>query len=640
MPENNNANVGKERLLSIDIKDIDLAFIQEMFAAYYDKTEQRMKEANFNANDHVLLTPNEYKYIKDKEDTTLGRILFNRYVLERTGLIEQIGYYNNPITKKSLGALDRLISNLLMIDKIESDTYAAYIDSRDRLGFWCSSFMASHVTNNILEPIPEVEKRKDELFKQYAPQLNSEHAVEQIMATNAIEKELMDMVRKKMENDPGYDLYASGDGNFDNNYKTINVMRGAVFNNATQKYDVVESSLMNGIKKKDITPFSNSVLAGAYPSAVATAEAGYMSKIFLALLQSESIDPNPKSDCGTKVTIPITVTEKNKTYLVYRNISENGKVVKIDFTNIDSYVGKVIHLFSPQCCTHKKICAKCAGDLFHLFGVENIGLLTTDITDKLLNLKLKSKHDLSQSAGAIDMKLAFIRPTQNASVDKYGTLIAKTSMKLFIPKIFDESFNAFVIENTFVNTMGIIDVRFYDKTGKEIEKNIMSIPCMLSFNIYGEIQETADEYIIEYDPGAEVVSLNIQKTFTNCEYYINQIYLRSTKPLIPYNLMTEYMFRCIEMNSTDLTGSSIVYELLARAVCKDGNKPFAVKYGASANVDPMSYEKIKYRDAVQRSGILQGLLFEDISTALNVGLSQSLDGIDSTYTPLEKVIKA
>ena len=636
-----NANMCKQRLITMDLSEITLAYIQDTFAAYYDKASNSMKEANFDANAHVPLSQSEYKFVKEKGpiDTTLGRILFNRYVLEASGVIEHTGFYNVPITKKSLGQLDRMISNLLLIDRITADMNAAYIDARDRLGFWCSSFMCNQVSQGVLMPMADVEKRKKELFKERAKDLNSEHAVEQIMAANDIEKELMGMVRKHLENDPGYDLYASGDGNLDNNYKTINVMRGAVFNNATKKYDIVESSLMNGIKKQDITAFSNSVLAAAYPSAIATAEAGYTSKIFLALLQSETIDPNPNSDCGTKMTIPLTITDKNKQYVIYRNINDNGKVKQITLENLDSYVGKVVHLYSPQCCTHAKICAKCAGSLFYKFGVTNIGLLTSDVTDKLLNLKLKAKHDLSQSAGTIDAKHVFIKPSTNFSIDKYGSLIAKNAMKIFIPKIFDESFNAFVIENTVVDTMGIMNVKFYDKNGKEIESNIMSIPAMLSFHIYGEIQETLDEYILSYDAGAEVVSLNIQKTFTNAEYYINQIYLRSTRPLIPYNLLTEYMFRCIDMNGCDLKGASIVYELLARAVCKLGGKPFAFAYG-KGGVDPMSYEKIKYREAVQRSGILQGILFEDISTALNIGLSQSLDGIEPIYTPLEKVVRA
>ena len=182
------------------------------------------------------------------------------------------------------------------------------------------------------------------------------------MASNAVEKELMKVVRKNLANDYGYDMYASGDGNLDNNYKTINVMRGAVFNGLTGRFDISESSLMDGIQKKDIPSFANSVVAGAYPSAIGTADAGYMAKIILALLQSEHIDPNPDSDCGTTMTIPLTITNKNKQYVLYRYINTGGKKpTLITMDNVDTFVGKTINLYSPQCCKHESICGKCAG---------------------------------------------------------------------------------------------------------------------------------------------------------------------------------------------------------------------------------------------------------------------------------------
>ena len=635
-----NANMGKERILKAEINDITKSFIEGMFSAYHDRATGTFKEAPFNPTDKIKLTPSEYKWIKGESiDTTLGRLVMNRYMLERTGLIQFIGYWNNPLDKKSLGKLDSAVVNLVILDKIDIDTYGEYIDSRDRLGFWVTSYTSVSISAGLIRPMPDVEKRKAEILKERSADINSEDAVTQIIAVNDMEKELMGMVRKNLQNDPGYDMYASGDGNLDNNYKTINVMRGAVFNNITKRYDVVESSLMNGIKKKDIAAFSNSVLAGAYPSAIGTAEAGYMSKIIMTLLQSEHLDPDPNSDCGTTKTIPITITENNKRYMLYRNFNIAGKTVMTTIENIDKFVGQTVRMYSPMCCTHDAICGKCAGLVFHNLGVTNIGLLTSDITDKLLNLKLKSKHDLSQNAGIISANHIFLHANPYFSIEGAGTLVNKAEMKMFIPRMLDKM-SGFYLENTCVTTMGIFPVKFYDKNGKELMSTMMTIPGMLSFNIYNDIQETEDHFIVSYDPGSNICSLKIQKSPVNAEFFINQIYLHSSVPQLPYNLITEMMFRCLEINNVDLTGPSIAYELLARAVCRSGNKSFAKVYGKPGEVDPMSYTKFRYREAVQRSGILQGILFEDISQSLNVGLAQTLNGIDPTPTPLEKIIRA
>lgn len=632
------ASLAKEKLLTVNVNDITKTFIEDMFAAYHDKETNTFKQSNFVPTEVISLTKQEYQWVDGTIETTTGMLLFNRYILERIGIIEHIGYWNTPMDSDGLGTLTAEVNNLAILDKITIQQLGEYIDSRDRLGFWCASFLSVSITPSLIRPMDNVNKRKAELFKQYESDMKSDNPVIQTMTVNKIEKELMGLVRENLKHDSGYDLYRSGDGNLNNNYKTINVMRGSVFNNMTKKYDIVQNSLMNGITKYDIPAFANSVLAAAYPSAVGTAEAGYMAKIILALLQSEHIDPNPDSDCGTSVTIPLTITKKNKKYALYRYINDNGKKVLTDLHNINDYVGKTIQLYSPQCCERDAICGKCAGRVFHNLGVTNIGLLVTQVTQKMLNIKLKSKHDLSQNAGIIPQEYLFLDKNNLCNVEN-GIMINKVKVKFFIPRLLEE-LDGFVNEPTNVSCMGIFPVKFYDKDDNEISSTLMIVPAVLDFNIYNDIQEDPDNYIITYEPGSEICSLGIQKTITNVEYFINQIYLYSKSPQIPYNLMTEIMFRCLEINSIDLTGPAITYELLARRVCRSGDRPFSTVFGKSAGVDPMGYKKIRFRDAVQQAGVLQGVLFQDISKAMNVGLSQTLNGKQPTATPLETIIKA
>lgn len=631
-------SMAKSKLLSIPVKDITKSFVEDMFASYYDKETKQSKQSNFVPTEEITLTHQEYPFVKDKVDTTTGMLLFNRYVLERTNIIQHLGYWNTPLDSDGLNDVTVEINNLAIADKITIQQVGDYVDSRDRLGFWCAAFLSTSISPALIRPMENVEKRKKELFEKYKDDINSDNPVHQTMTVNKIEKELMGLVRDNLKNDYGYDMYRSGDGNLNNNYKTINVMRGSVFNNITKKYDVVESSLMNGVKKKDITAFSNSNVAAAYPSAVGTADAGYMAKIILALLQSEHLDPNPKSDCGTKSTIPLTITKKNKKYVLFRYINDNGKIVLTDLHNIDNYVGKTVRLYSPQCCKQDAICGKCAGMVFHNLGVTNAGLLVTQITQKVLNLKLKAKHDLSQNAGIIPSDYVFLDQNNYYTIDD-GILKNKLKMKMFIPRLLEE-LDGFVREPTMISCLGIFPVKFYDKDDKEVLSTMMIIPALLNFNIYNDIQEDVDNYIVSYEINSDVCPLGIQKNIANIEYFINQIYLYSKSPQLPYNLMTELMFRCLEINSIDLTGSSIAYEMLARRVCRSGDHSFAREYGTNPNVDQMSYTKLRFREAVQRAGVLQAILFQDINTGLNIGLSQTLNGKEPTKTPLETIIKS
>ena len=45
-------------------------------------------------------------------------------------------------------------------------------------------------------------------------------------------------------------------------------MRGAVRNLATDSYDIIEGSLMDGLNKKNMAAHSNTILEGAYPKTI------------------------------------------------------------------------------------------------------------------------------------------------------------------------------------------------------------------------------------------------------------------------------------------------------------------------------------------------------------------------------------
>lgn len=641
MPDNgtiSDAKMGLEKILSVDANKINMSFLQGMFAAYHDKESKQFKPANFKPSTPITLTPEIYAGVKEKTNTTLGMLCFNRYVLEAPGVIGASGYWNQVLDADGLSDFSRFITTLRKYDKIDAEQFGEVIDRRDRVGFWCSAFLGVSISSNLIMPNKDVEKRKRELFLEKRDRLTGNDPVDQIMASNEIEKELIDMMKKSMEGDHGYDIYKCGAGNFNNNYKTVNIMRGAVYNDVTHKYDVVESSLMNGITKKDIPAFGNSVLAAAYPSAVGTAEAGYMSKIILSLMQSEHIDPDPNSDCGTHSTIPFDVTKKNSKYVIDRYINDNGKKVLLTEENIKGYIGKRINLYSPQCCKNTAICGKCGGTVFHNLGVTNVGLLVSQITQRLLNYKLKSKHDLSQSAGVINIEDVFITENNFCTIEN-NELKTKYAMKMFIPRVLDE-ISGFVREATSLQCFGVFPVKFYDKNEKEIGSTMMTVPAMLDFHIYSDIEETSEHYIVSYDPNSLVCPMSIQKTFVNVEFFVNQIYLNSTSPQLPYNMMTNMFFKCQTINGADLTGSSIIYEIMARRVCRSGGDTFAKVYGANPNVDQMSYTKPSFRSCVQESGALQGLLFQDASGSIKTALAQTLDGIEPDPTPLEKIIKA
>jgi hypothetical protein len=53
----------------------------------------------------------------------------------------------------------------------------------------------------------------------------------------------------------------------------------------------------------------------------------------------------------------------------------------------------------------------------------------------------------------------------------------------------------------------------------------------------------------------------------------------------------------------------------------------------------MSYIKFAYREAVQKAGAIQAMLFEDISKGINVNLANTLNNVPTEDTPFDKIMR-
>lgn len=199
-----------------------------------------------------------------KLDTTVGRYLFYHILINGSGLKGVVPFMDEPITDKIYNKIESIISSALLNDKIDSDTMTEWIDLRDWLGFQLHAVICTSFSPKIIKTPKEVEAMKKEFTKKYKAEIEAGDT----KVSEMMEKELIKKTKEIFGDDYGMDLYDSGArGSFGNNFKNTNLMRGAVKNTATGKYDIVISSLMDGMEKIDIPSSSNTILAGAYPKA-------------------------------------------------------------------------------------------------------------------------------------------------------------------------------------------------------------------------------------------------------------------------------------------------------------------------------------------------------------------------------------
>lgn len=392
-PKKHRAVTAAERvaLMVMNSEDFTFDFLSKTFG--YIVTEGSLHEPKFHSEDLLVLHPGDYPGITKDTETTIGRYIFNMILFHDRSFSESIGYVNDTMTDSNFQKVEAKISKLLLHDKCEVSEIKKYIDSRDWLGLQYHSIITTSFTPGVIKIHKDVKKLREELLKKYKVQLQNGDA--KIMSE--IEAQLVAKTKEVLKDDPGMNLYNSGArGSVGNNMKNMILVRGAVSDPSTGEFVNVLSSLNDGMRKEDIPSASNIIVSGAYPKAVGTAVSGYASKQILSADQTELVDPDMESDCGTKRGIPTLITEKNHTKYIRRYIMQNGKPVELTEENIRNYIGKTVELRSPMSCLKTKngcLCHLCVGDFPYMVGNLNIGLSASKIGTTMTNMGMKKFHN-------------------------------------------------------------------------------------------------------------------------------------------------------------------------------------------------------------------------------------------------------
>lgn len=373
-----------------DPKQLNVDVIVNLFA-YTKKYGIR-----YHPDDIITIGPENSPFVKPKIRTTIGLFIVNKYIFEDLAIF---GYVNKPITGKVNGKIDKMMAAALKAGDITREQYGVYIDKTQWLyGGPLAFIINTSLSETVLTLPPGAKKKRAQLLKENEAGIRANDP----QVSFRIEHDVVEMALQEMrgKDDPSMALFDSGCG-IDpfNQYKTIFVMKGAVQDNTGESptgYKIVTSNYDTGVTKDDMSKIADTVVTSAYSSGVATQDSGTNGKKYNALFQRVRIQPRG-SDCGTKDTILATITNDNTDDYMYRYIVEGGKLVMLTPENIDSYIGKTVHMRSGLHCKAKdpEYCSKCVGDRLYRIGIRNIGFTFLTISGSTLNAALKKKHDVS-----------------------------------------------------------------------------------------------------------------------------------------------------------------------------------------------------------------------------------------------------
>jgi hypothetical protein len=394
----------KQELLKLKKSDLTVPFLVSKISKttkvekdpQTGKKQFHVKDAEWDCQAKMKLKAGEY-INKEDVDTTLGSFLVNKLLIE--DYVESVvpgGYYNEVITAKKFEKLVNLISTALLEGKLPlQPNVVKFIQAFEFYGLMLTASTSPAITPGLFSVDPEIRKKRDEMFAKTGDNPSLTEAVH-------IEDSLVKEAEKKLKGDPGMALFDSAaKGSFDDSYKMMSIMIGAVKNPNTGKYDMVKSNYIDGLQKEDLTAVGNSIVNGAYPKAIGTAEGGYLTKQFYAVFQSIVLD-EPGSDCGSKGYLPVFLTDDNYNDYMWQYAVVNGKTVLLTNENRSQFVGKKVNLRSPIGCIGAKLCNKCMGERFYKLGIKNVGLTTGRISNSIMNASLKNFHNTKVKLNAVD----------------------------------------------------------------------------------------------------------------------------------------------------------------------------------------------------------------------------------------------
>jgi len=374
-----------EEILKLKQDDITNTLLK----SYFGRTVKR-PTARFSTTDYFMLPENACaKNLPGY--TTLGAYIFNRLIID-VHFSDVTGYVNAPITGKNLNAVYNLISEAYANDRVNWEQFFELIDSLDWLGGGdIAELINVSLSNNLFILPPHIKQRREELFKEYEKEIQAGD----VIAGAKIEQELVKMAQAHLQTLPEWDNFASDAKlNFDNNYKTMMLMKGPILNTSTGDWEIATSNYDDGIRKEEYPLFADSAVYGTFQRAKGVAMGGYAIKKIIATLQDvETADKD--SDCGTKDYLTTFIDPYFKSELMYMYIVEGSKLVLLTPKNFDQYKGKTVQMRSPMYCKHAVplVCNKCMGEQPYQKDLKMVGLAAGKIGSTLRVKKLKAFHN-------------------------------------------------------------------------------------------------------------------------------------------------------------------------------------------------------------------------------------------------------
>lgn len=350
--------------------------------------DTKVGEPIFKILDKLVVTKDMIKNIKSDTESTIGRFLSNKILLEYP-FGDKLPYINK---KFSVSSIESTLANMMRNGDVTVSEYLLFVDGTRFISGMSRITNVSATYKSMLPP-PGVDKYKKEL----ATALEKKYGKNWVKTRTAIveyEKALKEYDAKWLEDDPSNGKLMSGkikDNARAKMFLTFGAEMG--FDKTGSTVNFVNNSLLDEYPEDNekLATMFNTSRAASFDRGKDTQKGGAAAKDILRATSNILI---VDGDCKTKNGVEILVTPENANSFKGRNIIVGSTVKPIE-DNVN-YIGKKLILRSPmECALNEKgntYCSVCVGNIMKDYK-KGIAILSTEITGALLNASMKSMHN-------------------------------------------------------------------------------------------------------------------------------------------------------------------------------------------------------------------------------------------------------
>lgn len=229
---------------------------------------------------------------------------------------------------------------------------------------------------------------------------------------------------------------------------------------------------------------------------------------------------------------------------------------------------------------------------------------------------------------------------------KDGKIYCNNYCEIYIPMEYFNNRSA-INKGSFIETNGILYIRSFPN-GSESPIQILNLPIVVNIMIYDFKYDmikihnkSIDVMTLEYIKDSYILHQTVTKGKDVAEEFLDSILKGKLPKTLNYFDTIDMWWRNLEISGVSFKVPSKIYEMIAACIYRNPNNT-KERYGQyiSRQSNPSGYDYVtgNVREVVKDLSTFSGMVFEDISTMISNGISNSQNDVEEPVSPLEKII--